>query len=76
MTQHDRALRAELDLLRSLARRRRAESMKLTRKRMLADRPRPVAAEILPIPAPHPVVPPAPVPQAAEPEPLPHRDAA
>ena len=52
MATDDKALRAELDLLRAFARQRRAESLKLARRRMMAAR-RPVdAGAVAPLPAP------------------------
>jgi hypothetical protein len=52
MATDDKKLRAELDLLRAFARQRRAESLKLARRRMMAAR-RPVdAGAVAPLPAP------------------------
>jgi hypothetical protein len=52
MATDDKKLRAELELLRALARQRRAEALKLARRRMMAVR-RPVdAGAVAPLPAP------------------------
>jgi hypothetical protein len=69
MASHDKSLHAELDLLRSLASKRRAESFQLTRRRMMATHraAAAAAAAVAPVAAPA---------AAAEKAPAVHRDAA